>query len=438
MVYGYKNIWQVALPVLLGMLFQQLIGVTDVIFLGRYGEIELGASAIAGLYYITVYMLGVGFGIGVQILIARLNGAKQFRKIAAVFYHALGLMLAFALAAGVLSEFGAKPLLNYLIASPQVRQAAAEYLHYRVWGFIFAFAIVAFRSFYVGITRTMILTISAVVMLLVNLLLNYLLIFGNWGLPEMGIGGAALASVIAEAAALLCFVAHILRYVDFKKYALNLRCRFRRRILRQIFALSTWTTLQLFISFGGWFVFFVAIEHVGSLELAASNVLRSLSSLIYMVIAALEATTASLVANLVGQRKNREIPPTTGRVIKTCYLTVLVILAALALMPRGVLWLYTDDVKIISASVNAYYVMLGSFLVMVPSIIWCSVIIGCGDTRQAMYIEIIAMIVYVLNVWYVVLYRHSSLAVCWSCDYPYNIVIGILSYIYLRRRKILF
>ena len=63
MIYGYKNIWKVAGPILLGMVIQQLIGVTDVVFLGRVGQAELGASAIAGLYYITIYMLGVGFGV---------------------------------------------------------------------------------------------------------------------------------------------------------------------------------------------------------------------------------------------------------------------------------------------------------------------------------------------------------------------------------------
>ena len=80
MVYGYKDIWKIAGPILLGMVIQQLVGVADVVFLGRVGQTELGASAIAGLYYITIYMLGVGFGIGVQILIARLNGSGKNDK----------------------------------------------------------------------------------------------------------------------------------------------------------------------------------------------------------------------------------------------------------------------------------------------------------------------------------------------------------------------
>lgn len=123
MIYGYKNIWKVAGPILLGMVIQQLIGVTDVVFLGRVGQAELGASAIAGLYYITIYMLGVGFGVGVQILIARLNGRGHYHRIAPVFYQAMGLMLGFAAAAIVVSYLLTPWALPLLISSPRVLAA---------------------------------------------------------------------------------------------------------------------------------------------------------------------------------------------------------------------------------------------------------------------------------------------------------------------------
>ena len=147
MIYGYKNIWKVAGPILLGMVIQQLIGVTDVVFLGRVGQAELGASAIAGLYYITIYMLGVGFGVGVQILIARLNGRGHYHRIAPVFYQAMGLMLGFAAAAIVVSYLLTPWALPLLISSPRVLAAARDYLHFRVGGFVFAFAVIVFRAF---------------------------------------------------------------------------------------------------------------------------------------------------------------------------------------------------------------------------------------------------------------------------------------------------
>ena len=71
--YSNKEIIKISFPILISLLMEQLIGMTDTAFLGRVGEVELGASAIAGIYYLSLFMLGFGFSIGSQILIARRN-----------------------------------------------------------------------------------------------------------------------------------------------------------------------------------------------------------------------------------------------------------------------------------------------------------------------------------------------------------------------------
>ena len=77
MNYTYKNIWLINFPVMMSILIEQLINITDAIFLGHVGEIELGASALAGIWYLAIYMLGFGFSIGLQVVIARRNGEQQ-------------------------------------------------------------------------------------------------------------------------------------------------------------------------------------------------------------------------------------------------------------------------------------------------------------------------------------------------------------------------
>jgi len=78
--FSYKQIWKISYPLILGGVAQTIINISDTIFLGRLNEIALGASAIAGLYYVTFFMLGVGFSIGTQIIIARINGEKNMLK----------------------------------------------------------------------------------------------------------------------------------------------------------------------------------------------------------------------------------------------------------------------------------------------------------------------------------------------------------------------
>ena len=87
--YTYKEIWLIAYPILISLLMEQMIGMTDTAFLGRVGEIELGASAIAGIFYIVMFMVAFGFSIGAQILIARRNGEQQYKEIGNLFYQGL-------------------------------------------------------------------------------------------------------------------------------------------------------------------------------------------------------------------------------------------------------------------------------------------------------------------------------------------------------------
>lgn len=80
MNYTYKQIWLINFPVMMSILMEQLINITDAVFLGHVGETELGASALAGIYYLAIYMLGFGFSIGLQVMIARKNGEQNYNE----------------------------------------------------------------------------------------------------------------------------------------------------------------------------------------------------------------------------------------------------------------------------------------------------------------------------------------------------------------------
>ena len=86
---SYRSIWKISYPIFLSLLAQHIIIVVDTAFLGRVGEIELGASAIGGLFYVCLFILGFGFGTGAQILIARRNGEGKYDQIGAYVDHSL-------------------------------------------------------------------------------------------------------------------------------------------------------------------------------------------------------------------------------------------------------------------------------------------------------------------------------------------------------------
>ena len=134
--------------------------------------------------------------------------------------------------------------MRVLISSDAILNATEEFLDWRVFGFFFSFVNVMFRALFIGITRTKVLTLNAVLMAMTNVLLDYLLIFGHAGFPKMGIQGAAIASVIAEAVSILFFVVYTRLTVDIRKYALNQIRSFDFGLLKRVLDISVFNKLR--------------------------------------------------------------------------------------------------------------------------------------------------------------------------------------------------
>ncbi len=239
----YKSVWIIAYPILVSLLMEQLIGMTDTAFLGRVGEIELGASALAGVYYLAIFMLGFGFSLGAQILIARRNGEQEFKQIGQIFYQGTMILLLLAVCMFSLSRVFSARLLSAVIESEAVQESALQYINWRVYGFFFSFTGVMFRAFFVGTTQTKTLTANSLVMVLSNVLFNYVLIFGKLGFPALGIAGAAIGSSLAELMSVLFFIIYTIRRVDIRKYGLDIFQGLQKRVIKQILNVSLWTMI---------------------------------------------------------------------------------------------------------------------------------------------------------------------------------------------------
>lgn len=435
MVYNYKQIWKISYPILVGLIIQQLIGFTDTAFLGRVGEVELGASAIASIFYIMIFMLGHGFSIGAQIIAARRNGEKNYQSIGAVIYQGTFFLLLAAAVIIFILTCSAPYLLSQIISSPQIYQASLIYLEPRIWGFLFAFAIVMFRAFYIGITETRILTWNALLMLTVNIGLDYILIFGKLGFPAMGIKGAAIASVISEAVSAIFFILYTFLNIDLKKYGFDKITFINLKVLKEIWLISVWTMMQSFLSLATWLMFMLAIEHLGESELAISNILRNITAIPFMIVAALGGAANSITSNLIGSGHDNQVMHTSFRIVALAYIAGFAAELAMALFPITFMQIFSDNKALIESAVPAYYTSLTTFITLVPGIIFLSVVSGTGNTKKAMFLELAAMAVYVINVWYVVIYLRADIAVCWTSEHSNNIVLALLTYRYLKNNK---
>ena len=433
--YTNRQIWHIAYPILISLLMEQMIGMTDTAFLGRVGEVELGASAIAGVFYIVIFMVAFGFSIGSQILMARRNGEGEYREIGRLFYHGIYFQCTMAVVMFVLSFFFSPIILKRIISSPEIYEAATSYLHWRVFGALFSFNAVMFRAFFLGTTQTRTLTLNSIVMVLSNVVFNYILIFGNFGCPALGIAGAAIGSSLAEAVSLVFFIVYTRRHIDLRKYGLDSLPRFSFPTLKRMLGVSLWTMIQNCVSLSTWFLFFLYIEHLGKEPLAITNIVRSVSGLLFMMVSAFASTCGSLVSNLIGAGHAAEVPRLIGKHIRLAYLFVTPIAVLCCIFPDAVLSIYTDMEGLRAASVQSLWVLCASYVLSVPAFIYFQSVSGTGNTRTALALELCALALYTVYITYVILICRMDVAVCWTAEFVYSAAILLFRILYIRYGK---
>ena len=432
MTYSYRNIWKVAYPILISLVMEQLIGMTDTAFLGRVGEVELGASAIAIVYYMVLFMAGFGFSVGAQIIIGRRNGEGNFRDTGKVFWNGLYFLLGLGAILIAASEIFSPMLMRQLVSSDAVYDASLSYVRWRLPGMIFAFCTAMYRAFYVGTTQTKTLTMNSIVMVASNVVFNWILIFGHFGIPALGITGAAIGSSLAELVSLIFFVVYTRRKCDCIKYGLDKPSRLDIKEIKSMLPVCSWTMIQHVISIFTWLIFFLYIEHLGERPLAVSNIVRGVSGLLWMILAAFSSTCSTLVSNIIGSGREDKVMSLITRIMKLSYAVVIGCSILFCIFPTIVISIYTDIPEMIPATIPSMIVMCSSYLFTVGAMIFFQAVCGTGRTKAAFRLELAALVIYIIYCTVVVGILKMDIAVCWTAEHIYAIVLLLLCYHYIR------
>ena len=426
-----KNIFKITYPIFLTFLAQNIINVTNTAFLGRIGEIELGASAIGGVLYFAIFMIGFGFSQGAQILIGRRNGEKNYTQIGPIFNNSLLFNLLLSTLIFGLSIKGVPAIMKFLVTSDHIYKSSVQYMNWRIYGFFFAYMTVVFRSFYVGITQTRILTTSAFLMAITNIFFDYTLIFGHFGFPRLGIEGAGISSVISEIVTLFYMIWHTIYRTDMKLYGLFEFRKVEIKTILTILNLSIFIMFQYFISISTWFMFFIFIERMGEQPLAVSNIGRSMYTLLMIPGTALATSANTLVSNLIGAGQKEEVMPFVRKVIGIALLIALPMALLTYFFPETLARIYTDDASLIAACIPVMKVVSIAILFCAVGMLIFNAVSGTGNTRTAFVIEFLTLFFYLSFVYYTAIVHPYPVAVVWMSEFVYWTIIGGLGYIYL-------
>lgn len=430
--YSYRNIWKVAYPILISLVMEQMIGLTDTAFLGRVGEIELGASAIASVYYMVLFMIGFGFSLGAQIIIGRRNGEGNYKAAGKIFWTGLYFVLGLGIGLIFLSELFSPWLMGRMVSSPAIYDAALSYVRWRLPGMLFAFITTMFRAFYVGTTQTKTLTLNSIAMVGSNVLFNWILIFGKFGCPALGITGAAIGSSLAELVSLIFFIVYTYTKCNRAKYGLDKAAKFDKEELKGMMPVCVWTMIQHTISISTWLIFFLFIEHLGERALAISNIVRGVSGLIWVVLQAFSSTCSTLVSNMIGEGHQEKVMSLVKRILKLSYSIVCAMVLLMSLFPETVVRIYTDIPDLILASVPAMIVMCSSYLLNVGGQVFFQAVSGTGSTKTAFKLEMVALVIYLIYCYVIIGVLKLDVAACWTAEHVYAGALLICSWWYMR------
>lgn len=431
----YNRIWLVAYPIILGSIAQNLINFTDTAFLGRVGEIALGAGAIGGLFYLAVIMLGLGFGTGAQIIIARRLGEGRLKKIGEVVIHTVIFLTFLAILVFLLLRYGSVIILKYSIDSNAIYNGSIDFLKIRSFGIFFAFINMSFRSFYVGIAKTKVITYTTIVLATVNIFLDYVLIFGKMGMPEMGIRGAALASVIAEISAMIFFVIYTITTVDYRKYDLFCFNSFRLEKLNKIFKISIPMMIQQFISLSVWFVFFLFVEKIGEMALAVSNIIRSIYVIAMVPVWGFATATNTLVSYLIGMKRQDEVLSLIYKIAVLCFFGVLFIVSLGLFFPRMIMEIYTNQQELIELGIPVLYIVSVGALFLSVGFVLLNGVSGTGKTNVSLIIEIAVLAVYVVYTYMLIIVFKTDVTGAWTSELVYGLLLSLVSWGYLKTNR---
>ncbi|MFN8153171.1 MAG: MATE family efflux transporter [Bacteroidia bacterium] len=432
---SYSQIWKISWPIMLSSMANTVINFTDVAFVSRVGEIELAASALGGVFYFLMVMISTGIGIGSQILIARNAGEGRKQAIGSVFDNGFLVMMAITLIMLALLFLFIPYLLPAIIRNDQVASSVLTYLFARGLGLLPMGVLVSLRSFYTGITLTRIISYTTLTMMLSNLVLNYALVFGHFGFPALGLEGAGLASAIAELLAAVYAVVYSFYHHEIKEFRLFRFEAISKSEIKNVLQISSPIVLQNLLSMGSWFLFFILIEKIGERELAVSNVVRSVYMVLMTPIWGFSQTANSMVSNLIGQKRDNEVLVLVRKIAGMSLAIGTICIVFSLLFSKPLFLLSTSDLNLITESTGSFYVVcVGTFFFSL-AMIYLSAVSGTGQTRAAMNIEIVCLMAYILYAVYFTIVSPSSLEIVWCAEALYWLMMGLISWFYLRSGK---
>lgn len=388
----YKKILRVALPAIAGLSTQMVVSLVDAAMVGRLEEATYALAAM-GIGVLATWALISFFSslaTGTHVIVARKFGEGNYISCGNTLNNSLIVSVLIGIVVAAIGAFFANPIASFFASDDKVATLASEYIFFRFLGIPFFLISVSYRGFYFGINKPKIFMISGIITNLLNIVFNYIFIYGSFGLPRMGLAGAGLGSTIATSFDVIFYFAIILlpayrnRFQNFKHFV------FDWEVIKSIFRISLPVSFQnVFILIG--FLSFVAITGIiGIEEQAATQAIISTLFISMLPCFGFGIAVQTLIGNNLGAGKYQIAKIYGFETAKIASIYTLFLGVIFILIPQYVLLIITTDSNIIDVAKPALRVAGFTQIFYAIGIVLANGLQAAGRTFYVMKTEVIA------------------------------------------------
>ncbi|SMF47214.1 MATE family efflux transporter [Pseudobacteriovorax antillogorgiicola] len=381
----FKKIMGLSLPIMGGMVSQNVTNLVDIFFVKNLGSAALAAVGLGGFAAFVSISLVLGVSTGVQAIAARRKGEGEFTKLAQPLNTGLLIALVSGIALAVPLFILVPHFYPYLNSDPEVIDLGSSYLQIRLLGIVFVGLNFSFRGYWNGINLSKLYMGTLVFMHLINIFLNYALIFGNFGFPQLGLDGAAWGTSISFACGTLVYLSLGMRHA---RHAGFLRIWPSWDQIKQMLTLSLPSGVQQLFFSSGLLAFFWIVGLVGTTELAAANILTNVMLVAILPAMGLGLAAASLVGQALGRQDAEDARLWAWDVVKVGILIIGTIGLPMWAVPDWVLLPFAPGPEAMAASrlplrITGAYIALDSV-----GLVLMNALLGAGASKQVMAVSL--------------------------------------------------
>ncbi len=429
---GYRQFLVIAFPLILSTGALSVQHFVDRMFLTWYSPEAIAAAMPAGMLNFCIMSLFIGTVGYVNTFVAQYFGAGEKNRIGPAVWQGLYISVLGGLGIMLLIPF-AEPIFRLVGHDAAIRQLEVEYFAILCLGAIPMIASTALAGFFSGRGRTWPVMWVNILATGVNLMLDYVLVFGLWGFPEMGIRGAGIATVLAGVFSLLAYIPLVCRPLHDGKYHTLRGWRLEKELFLRLLRFGFPSGVQFFLDMSGFTVFIFLIGHLGTVSLAATNIAFNIGTLSFMPMIGSSIAISVLVGQYLG--KNQPEIATTS-VYSGFHLTfgyMFVIALAYLFIPEFFVLPFAAGADPAGfAEIYRLTVLLLRFIAVYSvfdtmNLVFASAIKGAGDTRYVMFAIIItSALVLVIPTYLGVMVMGWGLMASWINVSAYVIVLSIV------------